>query len=89
MDGRLGELIYDYQRSRGTATAASPSGFTLAELEPFALARPERYPEYTAVAGRLGVDLAAAEQAGEIRRGRDDDGRERLYLGRDWPSRDT
>ena len=85
MDARLGELITHYQRSRGASSGGATSGFTPAELEPFALASPELYPEYTAVAGRLGEDLVAAEQAGEIRRVRDSRGAERLYLRRDWP----
>jgi hypothetical protein len=89
VDARLGELITHYQRSRGASAGAPPGGFTLAELEPFALASPELYPEYTAVVSRLGTDLVAAEEAGEIRRGRDERGAERLYLRRDWPPRAT
>ena len=89
MNARLGELINHYQRSRGASAGAAPGGFTLAELEPFALTSPELYPEYTAVVSRLGTDVAAAEQAGEIRRVRDERGAERLYLRRDWPPRAT
>ena len=63
MNARLGELINHYQSSRGGSAGAPPGGFTLAELEPFALASPELYPEYTAVVSRLGTDVAAAEQA--------------------------
>jgi hypothetical protein len=82
-------LINHYQRSRGATAGAPNGGFTPAELEPFALASPELYPEYTAVASRLRDDLVAAEQAGEIRRIRDGRGAERLYLRRDWPPRAT
>ena len=89
MNGRLAELIGDFQRSGARAAGDPASGFTVAELGRFAVARPERYPEYTAIASRLVADLAAAESAGEIRRAVDEHGSERLYLVRDWRRRAT
>ena len=66
MEARLYELIRDYQADRATVLGGSVPEFHAEALRRFALARPDRYPEYILDDGRLAHAIAHARTAGEI-----------------------
>lgn len=66
MEGRLYELIRDFQADRATSLGGKILEFRADALRRFALARPERYPEYLFDDGRLAHAIAHARAAGEI-----------------------
>jgi hypothetical protein len=66
VEGRLYELIRDYQAVRSAALGGPVLVCRPGALQRFALAHPDRYPEYLVGAGRLGRAIAQARGAGEI-----------------------
>jgi hypothetical protein len=66
MEGRLYELIRDFQADRAESLGAKILEFRADALRRFALARPDRYPEYLFDDGRLDRAIAHARAAGEI-----------------------
>ena len=66
MEGRLYELIRDYQADRAATVGGRVVEFRAAALRHFALAHPDRYPEYIFEDGRLVRAIAQARVAGEI-----------------------
>ena len=66
MEGRLYELIRDFQADRATSLGGNILEFRADALQGFALARPDRYPEYLFDDGRLSHAIAHARAAGEI-----------------------
>lgn len=66
MEARLYELIRDYQADRAQALGAPILEFRADALRRFAVARPDRYPEYLFDDGRLGRAIEHARTAGEI-----------------------
>jgi hypothetical protein len=66
MEGRLYELIRDYQTDRAATVGDGVRDFRVAALHRFAVAHPERYPEYIFEDGRLNRSIAQACEAGEI-----------------------
>jgi hypothetical protein len=66
MEGRLYELIRDYQTDRAATVGGRVLEFRTGALRRFALSHPERYPEYILEDGRLSRSIAQARAAGEI-----------------------
>lgn len=66
MEARLYELIRDYQTDRAATVGGRVVEFRAGALRRFALAHPDRYPEYIFEDGRLMRSIAQARVAGEI-----------------------
>ena len=66
MEGRLYELIREYQAARAATLQGRDLEFRPTALRRFAHAHPDRFPEYTLEDGRLGRAIAQARVAGEI-----------------------
>jgi hypothetical protein len=66
MEGRLYELIRDYQADRAVTVGGRVLEFRAGALRRFALAHPDRYPEYIFEDGRLNRSIAQARAAGDI-----------------------
>ncbi len=66
MEGRLYELIRDYQADRATTVGSRVVEFRAGALLRFARAHPDRYPEYIFEDGRLGRAISRARAAGDI-----------------------
>lgn len=66
MEGRLYELIRDYQRERAAISGAPLRTFRLRSIRSYAAKYPSRYPEYVADPERLLIAVQVARKAGEI-----------------------
>ena len=66
MEGRLYELIRDYQSDRAAVLGAAVLEFRASALRDYAEGRPDRYPEYILADGRLGRAIELARRDGEI-----------------------
>jgi hypothetical protein len=66
MEGPLYELIRDYQAARAATVGGPVLEFRAEALRHFALAHPDRCPEYMFADGRLQHAITQARAAGEI-----------------------
>lgn len=66
MEGRLYEVIRDYQRERAAIVGGNVRTFRLSSIRVYAANHPSKYPEYVVDAGRLARAVQLARQSGEI-----------------------
>ena len=66
IEGRLYELIRDYQRERAAILRKEVLTFRLSSIRAYAANYPSRYPEYAVNANRLPLAVQFARTSGDI-----------------------
>lgn len=66
MEGRLYEVIRDYQRERAATIGGDVRTFRLSTIRAYAANYPSRYPEYVVDPDRLARAVQLARQSGDI-----------------------